>query len=197
MAGLDASLHTRTSIFIDLNAPQTQVREIAWEDFHRRYAPIIGGFARKLGARSAVEDVVQEVLVGFFTHAPEFVYDRSKGRFRGYLKKCTLAAIQKLRKNPETHADIDHLDAQAPAVDSAWNDVWEEELLRQAIGEAQREFSADHTYRAFELYVIMEMPVQEVAAQLGITHDVVYQAKTRVRKAIGAKLKALSAEYGG
>jgi RNA polymerase sigma factor (sigma-70 family) len=197
MAGLEPSPNTRASIFIDLNAPQTQVREIAWEDFHRRYAPIIGGFAKRLGAGAEVEDVVQDVLVGFYAHSPGFVYDRAKGRFRGYLKKCTIAAIQKARRKSRKHADIDEIDTAAPSVESAWNDVWEAELLRQALNEAKREFAADHTYVAFEMYVIMEMPVQQVAEQLGVTPDVVYQAKTRVRKVIQRKIKSLSAEYGG
>jgi RNA polymerase sigma factor (sigma-70 family) len=196
MAEFDASPNTRASIFINLNAPQAQAREIAWEDFHRRYAPIIGGFARKLGAGSDVEDIVQDVLLGFYTCSPQFLYDRSKGRFRGYLKKCTVTAIQKARRKSPKHANIDEIDVESPLVEEMWNHVWDDELLRRALNEAKREFSADHTYRAFEMYAIMEMPVQQVAEELRVTPDVVYQAKTRVRKVVRAKLRALVEEYG-
>jgi RNA polymerase sigma factor (sigma-70 family) len=195
MADLESSLNTKTSIFIDLHATQTRVREVAWQEFHQRYAPIIAGLARKLGAGAEIDDVVQEVLAGFFAVSPAFEYDRSKGRFRGYLKKCTVAAIQKARRKAAKHANIDDIDAEAPAVDSAWNDIWEAELLRQALNEVQREFAAE-TYRAFELYVILEMPVPRVAEELGVTAEVVYQAKSRVQKAIRAKLRELSHEYG-
>src|SRR4051794_7380153 len=55
---------TNPTLFLRLNG-QGATRELAWEEFHRAYAPIIAGFARKLGAPKAeVEDVVQEVMTG-------------------------------------------------------------------------------------------------------------------------------------
>jgi len=64
-------------------------REVAWNKFYDLYAPIISGFARRIGAdRGDVEDLVQNMLRAFFAVAREFVYDPAKGRFRSYLKTC-------------------------------------------------------------------------------------------------------------
>src|SRR4029453_15379958 len=87
---------TNPSIFLRLNRSDADVRELAWHEFHRRPAGVIAGFARQGGMRAAdVEDVVQDVLVGFYATSPTFVYDPAKGRFRGYLKRCTFHAVQR------------------------------------------------------------------------------------------------------
>ncbi|MGH7178184.1 MAG: sigma factor, partial [Tepidisphaeraceae bacterium] len=87
---------TNPSIFLRLKQSDTAPREIAWAEFHKRYAPIITAFAQRLGARSQdVDDVVQDVLLGFYSKSPTFIYDPAKGRFRGYLKVCTYRALSK------------------------------------------------------------------------------------------------------
>ena len=58
-------------------------------EFHDLYAPVIAGFARRMGARTQdVEDLVQEVLKAFYCVTPEFTYNPEQGKFRGYLRRC-------------------------------------------------------------------------------------------------------------
>ena len=65
---------TNPSIFLRLNRTDTVVRELAWEEFHRQYGVVIAGFARQLGlSRADVEDVVQDVMTGFYATSPTFV----------------------------------------------------------------------------------------------------------------------------
>jgi hypothetical protein len=72
-------LETRESIFLRMKSTDPQPREMAWAEFRRRYAPAIAGFARRLGARAHdIDDIVQDVCVGFFAVSPRFVYDPSK-----------------------------------------------------------------------------------------------------------------------
>jgi len=74
-------------------------REFAWDDFRKTYAPVIAGFAGKLGVRGAdIDDVIQDVMLGFFAHSASFVYDPARGRFRGYLKVCTFRAMRSGRR---------------------------------------------------------------------------------------------------
>src|SRR5689334_14283818 len=127
---------TNPSIFLRLNRTETAVRELAWEEFHRRYTAAIASFARQLGVRSAdVEDVVQDVLVGFYATAPRFVYDPAKGRFRTYLKTCTLHAVKRrLGRDAKFRGlPLEQVDPEALEVDQVWNDVWEQEQLRRAV----------------------------------------------------------------
>ena len=41
---------TNPSIFLRLNRTDAAVRELAWDEFQRRYAPAIAAFARRLGS---------------------------------------------------------------------------------------------------------------------------------------------------
>ena len=43
---------TNPTIFLRLRAGDAAPREIAWDEFNARYAPIIAGFARRLATRA-------------------------------------------------------------------------------------------------------------------------------------------------
>jgi RNA polymerase sigma factor (sigma-70 family) len=185
---------TNPSIFLRLNRTDTALRELAWQDFHRCYAPVIAGFARHIGVRSAeVEDVVQDVLVGFYATAPTFVYDSARGRFRGYLKTCTFHAVQRrLGAGAKFHGlSLDQIDPQALEVEQAWNDVWEQEQLRRAIEELRQEHGATKSFRAFEMYVILDLPPEEVSRRLGFHIDNVYRAKQSITRMLRERLAAI------
>src|SRR5437870_2722499 len=131
---------TNPTIFLRLNQRDPTPRELAWDEFHQRYSPIIAGFARRLGARQQdIDDVVQDVLLGFYSKSPTFVYDPVKGRFRGYLKVCTIRALHKIRARSSRHAaaPIDEVDQSNLAADQVWDDLWEQELLKRALEETR------------------------------------------------------------
>jgi RNA polymerase sigma factor (sigma-70 family) len=187
---------TNPSVFLRLNRMDTAVREVAWEEFHRRYADTIAGFARQLGLRSAdLEDVVQDVLLGFYAASPTFVYDPAKGRFRGYLKTCTFHAAHRRAGSNARFRDrpLEQVDPEALEVEQVWNDVWEQEQLRRAIEDVKREIGTTKTFRAFELYVMLDTPPLEVSRRLGLHIDNVYRAKEGVTKKLREKLNAIRA----
>jgi RNA polymerase sigma-70 factor (ECF subfamily) len=196
------TLATRATIFLRLKSDDTAARELAWTDFRARYAPVIAGFARKLGVRPQdVDDVIQDVMLGFFAQSPTFVYDPSRGRFRGYLKVCTFRAMRRrfgkiVRLN---RAPLDEVDPEHVQVEQAWNDVWEEQLLSRALDETRRQFVADGdeaAFRAFELQVIKGMQVLDVARELGVSESTVYRAKTRVAASMKRRLADLADSEG-
>ncbi len=194
----DNPLQTRASIFLRLKSTDSAPREIAWTEFQKKYVPVIAGFAHKLGARPQdVDDVIQDVFLGFFSVSPKFVYDPSKGRFRGYLKTLTLNAIRarfgrdaKLNTVPLTELADD-----AEPIETTWDETWRHQQLRRAL-EAVRREGAEHpqTYQAFELYVLRDMPAPDVAQKLGISVDSVYQSKHRITAALKTHLAGLESE---
>jgi RNA polymerase sigma factor (sigma-70 family) len=189
---------TRKSLLMRLR-PGESAREIAWHEFHARYSPIIAGFCRRMGVRTQdIADIIQDVLLGFFAVVPTFEYDPAKGRFRGYLKACTWRIFQRrlekdLRLNGRSLSGVDPADI---AVESAWNDVWESERLHQALEVVRERYLARSddapTFRAFEMYVLLGRSPAEVANELGISADSVYQAKARVSKALKSAFDGLS-----
>jgi RNA polymerase sigma-70 factor (ECF subfamily) len=187
---------TNPSIFVRLNRTDTGARELAWEEFHKRYAPAIGAFARQIGVKSTdVADVVQDVLVGFYASSPTFVYDPSRGRFRGYLKTCTFRAVGRRfgRDARFRGLPLDQVDPEALEVEQVWNDVWEQEQLRRAIEELRQEIGTTKTFRAFEMYVILDQSPQEVSEHLGLHVDNVYRSKQSVTRMLREKLSEIRA----
>ncbi len=192
MAAAPATSHhaTRASLLLRLR-PEEPGREVAWNEFYELYAPVISGFARRVGAnRNEIEDLVQEVLRAFFAATPEFVYDPAKGRFRGYLKTCVWHKISAMRRKAGREAAT--LGKLVPAddkvIDETWNDVWETEKLHRALTAVRERYATtpeqQRTFRAFEMCALLDRPTDHVAKELGMDVQSVRAAKSRVGKAL-------------
>jgi DNA-directed RNA polymerase specialized sigma24 family protein len=177
-------------------------REVAWKEFHSVYAPIIAGFARKLGAPPReIPDLVQEVLVGFFSACPNFVYDPARGRFRGYLKVCTWRVFQRLQGTRRFDGrQVISIADNDIAVEHEWNDVWETEKLHRALEMVRKRYETRpkkaRTFQAFNLYALVGRPADEVAAELSMPVLSVQQAKTRISRAIKIAMEELDETIG-
>ena len=186
-------LLTRASLFANLNDARPQAREIAWEEFRARYFPVIAGFAKRCGASPQdVDDIIQDVMTGFIGTCETFVYDPAKGRFRGWLKTCTVrAAIRRAGKNLRFRgmqlADLPQVEL---AVEPEWNDVWEQQLVSQALTVLKCECGETLPFRAFEQYVLLDRDAKVVATELGTSVNNVHQAKSRMT----ARLRGLVEE---
>ena len=188
---------TNPSIFLRLNASGTEPREFAWDEFNARYAPIIANFARHLGSkRQDLDDVVQDVMLGFFLKSPTFVYDPSKGRFRRYLKVCTYHALQKRfgKSAKVLGKTLDAVDPESVAIEQIWNDAWEQQLLSRAIEEIRREMGHTRSFAAFELHVVRDEPAADVAQKLGLHVKSVYRAKDQFTRLLKTRLAAMRNE---
>jgi RNA polymerase sigma-70 factor (ECF subfamily) len=196
--------HPSTSATLLLRlGPNAPERELAWKDFMRCYAPMIAGFARKMGAKAQDrEDIVQDVMAGFFAASPRFAYDPAKGRFRAFLKVATFRSVRRrLGQNLKFQgAPLTRIDPEAMEVDQAWNDVWEHEHLRRAMRDTRSKYQSNpdmlRTYRAFELFALLEHPAEDVARKLGLSIAAVHQAKSRITKALREKLRHLEETEG-
>ena len=82
---------TRTSVLRAIRDPGNQT---AWNRFFDLYAGYLYSLARRSGLLDAdADDVVQTVLVEVAGKMRDFTYDRSKGRFRGWLcQNCNTGA---------------------------------------------------------------------------------------------------------
>lgn len=180
---------TNPSIFLRLQQAETAPRELAWAEFHARYAPMITKFAQRLGLPPQdVDDVVQDVMLGFFSKSPTFTYDPSKGRFRGYLKVCTHHAAQRRREASSKNLPSDPARLDEVAIDHLWEDVWEAELLRQTLDELRAEMGTTNAFQAFEQHVMFEHPAEAVATTLKIHLNSVYRAKDQVVQILHKRL---------
>jgi len=196
----DDPLATNPSIFLRLNRIETAPRELAWVEFRARYAPVIVAFARRFGVTSHdADDVVQDVLVGFYAKSPTFVYDPSRGRFRAYLKACTIHALRKHLAAARGRATVpldSVADPAAPADDEAWDDLWEQQLLKRALELTRAQYEDRDTFRAFLLTAIDGKTPAEAAKELGMSLANVYKARARVTESVRERVAALGIEEG-
>jgi DNA-directed RNA polymerase specialized sigma24 family protein len=77
---------------------------------------------------------------------------------------------------------LEQVDPELLEVEQAWNDVWEQEQLRRAVEDLRQELGTTKTFRAFEMYVILDLPPQEVSRRLALHIDNVYRAKESVTR---------------
>jgi RNA polymerase sigma-70 factor (ECF subfamily) len=143
-----------------------------------------------------VDDVIQDVLLGFFLKSPTFVYDPSKGRFRRYLKVCTYHALEKrVGKSAKLLGkSLDEIDPESVAVEQLWNDAWEQQLLSRAVEEIRRDMGHTRTFAAFELHVMMDEAANGVAQKLSLHIDSVYRAKHQITRWLKSRLTAMRNE---
>jgi RNA polymerase sigma factor (sigma-70 family) len=190
---------TRASVFDRLASPDAPVRELAWTEFRARYAPIIAGFAARCGAsRQDIDDVIQDVLTGFLNVGTRFVYNPQLGRFRGYLKTCTVrAAIRRAGKNLRFQGvPLDEVPDAELAVEPIWDDLWEQQLIAQAIKIIRQESQDSLTFRAFEQYVLLDRPAEIVARELQTSVNNIHQAKARMARQLRDAVLRLRQEDG-
>jgi RNA polymerase sigma-70 factor (ECF subfamily) len=177
---------TPRSIFIRLNATDPEPRELAWHEFRGLYAPIIAGFARNIGVPAHdVDDIIQDVMLGFYSASPTFVYDPDKGRFRGYLKTATIRAVGKAAaRHHLTILPPEVLDETSAKAQDTWESEWQRHLLDRALDQMRRKYKESRTWQIYEQYVLQNDAPEEVAARFGASLETVYQAKTRISEAL-------------
>ena len=195
----DNLMVTHASIFVRLRENDHHARELAWHEFYDRYAPIIAGFARKLGAKSSdMDDVVQDVLTQFYTASDNFSYDPDQGRFRGYLKVATIRTIKSMlgKRAKYQEVPLDSIPDVESQLDDIWNDNWRQQLLDMAIERVRDEYKNNVTFQAFDLYANQHQSPREVSQQLGLSVNGVYQAKKRITEALKSVVERLDQEIG-
>ncbi|HET6247732.1 MAG TPA: sigma-70 family RNA polymerase sigma factor [Tepidisphaeraceae bacterium] len=188
---------TRASIFAKLNSPEPVDRETAWKEFFARYGPVIVAFAKRCGAgRQDINDIVQDVMASFFAVSGEFEYDPKLGRFRGWLKTCTVrAAVRRAGKNLRFQGvPLDERTDVQAAAEPIWQDVWERELFARALTVLRQTAGDGVPFRAFEQYVLLDRPAQDVAQELNTSVDNVHQAKSRMTTRLREIVRRLRSE---
>jgi len=190
---MPASRGSETSLVVAAQAGDRR----ALDELVSACLPLVYAIVRRaLRGLPDVDDVVQDVLIGFFLKSPTFVYDPTKGRFRSYLKVCTYRALQKRigREIRFQGKALDDIDPEEVAIDQVWNDIWEQQQLRRALDDIRETMGQTKTFMAFELYVVLDQPAQSVADKLEMHLNSVYRAKEQVTQLLQGKLVAMKDE---
>jgi RNA polymerase sigma-70 factor (ECF subfamily) len=156
----------------------------AWRQFVQLYAPLLRIWADHTGLQdSDAEDLVQEVLIVTIHELPRFEYDRS-GSFRGWLRRiCENKANEFRRRRRVVGRQTGDTGLDAAASPDQIELFWEREyaavLTARALQLMQGEFE-ETTWRACWELTVHERSAADVAAELGISPNACFIAKSRV-----------------
>lgn len=167
----------------------------AWSRFVWLYTPLLQRWLARQGAGADdVADLVQDVFVVLVRRLPEFSYDRRLS-FRAWLHSVALSRWrdrQRLRvarpvdDAAPVMADL-AINGEADSLDAADYNAY---LTGRALRLIQTDFPGP-TWQAFWGVVVDGRPAAEVAADLGLTVNAVYLARSRVLRRLREELAGL------
>jgi len=189
---------TNITLIGRLRAPDD---DTAWRAFVDLYTPLVYRHCRGRGLQDAdAKDVTQEVFTQVSRGMRTFVYDPSRGRFRGWLGTIVSHAIGKhftrLRRAGQGVGGSDAGGLVAGAQnenDAAWTEEFNTQILRSALDRTRPEFETA-TWRAFELTWIGETTPQEAAALLERPVPWIYKARFKVLAQLKEQVLFLTAD---
>jgi RNA polymerase sigma-70 factor (ECF subfamily) len=178
---------------------QDHTDQAAWGEFVRRYGPKIYGWCRRWSLQEAdAQDVTQDVLLKLADKLRTFAYDPSRS-FRGWLKTLTHHAWQDFLEGRRRHgqgsgdpAVFDRLQSEEAGTDllRRLDEEYDRELLEEAMARVQLRVEP-HTWEAFRLTAVEDLPGAEVARRLDMQVAMVFIAKSRVQKLIRQEVERL------
>ena len=214
---LDPFLPTRQSLLSRLKDWDDQE---SWRDFFDTYWRLIYGLAVKSGlTNTEAQDAVQETLLAVAKEMPDFKYDPARGSFKGWLLEITRRRIanQVRRRLKHRHAAAGPLvgkvtqppsgersapdqrrtatvervpDPNSDEMERLWDQEWRTNLLEASIVRVKKRVNA-RQYQMFNLYVMLEWPMNQVKRTLGVSAAQVYMAKMRISRLIKNEVRTL------
>ena len=154
--------------------------EKAWLKFQEFYRPLMRlcGHDYNL-TEEEIKDLQQEVLFEVFKTDVAGKYDRTKGRFRDYLRTIIHRKAFAILKQRQAFEDNDaYWQEFQQSMEARWEEEWREFILENANDEL-KENVTEKNFMAYDLCVNKNLPPEKVAEILQINKNQVYIAKSR------------------
>jgi RNA polymerase sigma-70 factor (ECF subfamily) len=180
----------------------------AWERLVSLYSPLVYRWCRQRGLQSAdAADIGQEVFRAVARKIADFRRERPGDTFRGWLRTITRNKIRDhLRRQQPGATGVGGSEAQRqllqlPSEDGEADDPAAEAseaalVYRRALKLLRQEFE-ERTWQAFWRVAVGDLAPAEVAAELGMTVNAVYLAKSRILRRLREEFADLLEEELG
>ena len=126
---------------------------------------------------------------------PTYRYDKAKkGAFHSLLLKIAQnKAIDRLRKLKRTAEELEKFAAEPVTISE---EDWRREIFNAALRRVMADASIQESTKiAFRRHVQLGEPAAEVAADLGLEVNALYQIKNRMKERIAAEVENLKDEF--
>jgi RNA polymerase sigma-70 factor (ECF subfamily) len=171
--------------------------EASWQRLVDLYTPLIRDWLRRHGLQPAdADDLAQEVLVVLVRELPRFQH-RRQGSFRAWLREITVHRVRDFCRARRTRAAatgdirimrmLEQLDDPHSELCRLWEQEHDQYLVQRALKLIEPEF-APATWRAFWRLTRDGVEAAAVAAELGVSTNAVFIAKSRVLKRLRSEI---------
>ena len=162
----------------------------SWDRLVSLYAPLLRAWLRKYDVQVIdMDDLVQEVLLAVSKDLSRFDHGGHEGAFRAWLRGILVNRLRnfwrKRDRGPQPRGDSDienriaQLDDPSSEMSQIWNREHDRYVVRQLLALTKPHFS-EGTWQAFCRVAIDGAKADAVAAELGISLNAVFIAKSRV-----------------
>jgi len=167
----------------------------AWERFTQLYEPQIRAtLSRHLPQAADIDDLLQQVFTVVVEKLPEFRHSGRPGAFRTWLRGICVNRVRMFwRSRPPTLPDPEAVLRQLEDPDSELSAQWDREHDEHVFHEGLRLIEGEFkptTWQAFRRLALDSEEPEAVAAELGLTVNAVFIARSRV-------LRRLRKEFAG
>lgn len=173
----------------------------AWQRLVDLYSPLLTSWLRRHALQDAdVDDLVQDVLVTVAREAPQFRHSGRPGAFRHWLRSILANRLREFwrsqRLRPQATGDsdlagiLDQLEDPNSSISRLWDLEHDQHIARRLLAALEPQF-APNTWKAFSRVVLEGARPAAAAAELGLTVNAVFIAKSRVLQRLRAESSGL------
>ncbi len=177
----------------------------SWKRLVDLYWPLVYGWLRQRGLQHGdAEDIAQDVLQVLLRELPRFRYDRNRGSFRSWLRTITANRLRGFRRKCRARRltlesnlagaagelSLDQLEDPSSPLSQLWDLEHDQFLARRLLTEVEGEFEPA-TWQAFRRLACDGAGAALVAAELNISVNAVFIAKSRVLRRLRQKMHNL------
>lgn len=168
----------------------------AWQEFEQRYRAVFLRLGKRVGMNPEdCEDLAQDVLIELSKRLPQFVYDRSRGPFGGWLMKIARSKLtNEFRRRqqavpteqpPSSVIHVGGVDHNAVAPEEAAIAGERFALFTKALRELATDTNPSHFTLFVEVY-LKERPGAQVAHEMGIAPATARKIVERMKKKLAS-----------
>ena len=191
-----------TSITLMMRVQEDPADPLAWDEFVKRYQPMIRDWCVRWGSQPTdADDVAQQVLLKLLTAMKQYRRQAGSG-FRGWLKTVThnawLDFVTSRQMSTPYPASINSIADSSDAfgdLEQQMERAFEHELLELAMRRVEKRVKPG-TWEAFRLTAIEDLQGVEVAKRLNMDVSNVFVHKHRVLKLLEEEVRILKEDRG-
>ncbi len=163
-----------------------------WQRLVGVYSPLLSSWCDRMGVPvSDRDDQVQETLIIVIRGVARFEH-RGAGSFRGWLRTILSNQLKNYfrRHKPLLRSDWESLRDDNSGLSRRFDHEHDLHIARIAMERVQQ-ICTERAWQAFEMLMLRQLPLAQVAEHTGLTANAVVKARARILKRIQAEMKTL------